>query len=51
MHVGSWDSVFSIKYLESILFFLWGIKLICKKVLRILFLVGLRTCFEKEANF
>jgi hypothetical protein len=27
-------------------FFLRGIKLICQKVLRILFLVGLRACFE-----
>lgn len=45
VHVGSWDNVFSIKYLESILCFGRGIKLICQKVLRILFLVGLRHLF------
>lgn len=31
VHVGSWDNVFSIKYLESILCFGRGIKLICQK--------------------
>ena len=46
VHVGSWDNIFSIKYLGIYPFSFGGvIKLIYQKVLRILFLFVLRHLF------